>query len=178
MLLKSWEQLLSIRRIGGFYRTLVSEVKIEESGEEQIQTKRKYVKKTTTERKRSKELLAHFDTPERNYVLNTFPESLLRKKSKVPEGLYNTSETVARTIVDHLKKDLPPERPLIEVFPGPGHITQLLGNETSNPLVLYEPEEKFHKNLCVNSTLLCLCHENLIFINSFRKSLASLQTKT
>lgn len=145
---KPQQQLLIFRSIGGFYRTLSANVKIDE---DPARPKRKYVKKIATEaKKRSKELAAYFDTPERKHILSSYPEPMLRRKSKVPEGLYNTSESVARTIVDHLKKDLPPDKPLCELFPGRGHITKLLIEETKNQLLLYEPEEKFHKHLSVS----------------------------
>lgn len=146
MLFKSWEQLLAVRRLGGLYRTLVIDVKKEE---DQLLPKRKYVRKKPVEIKRPKELQSYFNTPERHHILSTFPEPMLRKKKKIPDGLYNTSEDAARIIVDHLKKDLPAERQLLEAFPGTGHITKLLINETKNHLLLYEPEEKFHESLSV-----------------------------
>lgn len=172
MLFKSWEQLLAIRRFGGLYRTLVTDVKVENDA---VPPKRKYQRRKQSE-KRSKDMLAYFDTPERKSVLELYPDNMLRKKSKIPDALYNTSETAARTIVDHLIKDLPPERPLLEVFPGRGAITKLLLKETENPLILYEPEDIFHKGLNVSSSALrSVCCDNFLkFI--IRQSSATLQT--
>lgn len=139
---------MTVRRVRGFYRSMVTDVKVEEFVEP---VKKKNTRKKSTEIKRSKEITAYFDTPERQHILNSYPEAMLRKKSKIPSDLYNTSPEAARIIVDHLKEDLPPERPILEVFPGEGHITKLLINETPNKLALYEPEMKFHKNLEVSS---------------------------
>lgn len=153
MLSKSHLRLLFTKRVCGIYRTLVTETNVEENVEP---VKKKTARKKPTElQKRSKDIMSYFNTPERQHVLNNFPESMLRRKTKIPEDLYCTSESVARKIVDHLKQDLPPERPVLEVFPGEGHVTKLLLNETQNKLILYEPEGKFHKNLEVNFVEYC-----------------------
>lgn len=144
---KSWLKLQFIRKPGGFYRTLVVDTKVEEDLEV---PKRKYVRKKPLESKASKDLLTYFSTPERENVLTSYPQQLYRKKSGIPEGLYNTSPKTARIIVDHLKKDLLPDRQLLELFPGQGHITKLLANETTNQLLLYEPEKDFLRGLTVS----------------------------
>lgn len=143
MLSKSKITLKLIRRVSGFYRTVVTETKIEEPV-------KKKPRKRTTEQKRSKEITAYFDTPERRHILDSYPEAILRKKMKIPDQLYNTSESAAMTIMNHLKKDLPPDRPIFELFPGQGLLTNLIIEETPNNLILFEPETKFHKNLEVN----------------------------
>jgi hypothetical protein len=148
MISKSQTTLLFIRRATGLYRTLTTEAKIEETAEP---AKKKTARKKSTETKRSKEILAHFDTPEKRHVLSSYPEAMLRRKLKIVGDLYNTSEETAQTIFEHLTEDLPANRPIVECFPGEGHLTNLLVNETPNKLLLFEPESKFNKNLEVSS---------------------------
>jgi hypothetical protein len=154
MLPKSQLRFLFSRRVTGFFRSLTTETKTEEEIAEPV--KKKTARKKPLETRRSKEIQEYFDTPERRHILSSYPNSIVRKKSKNVEDLYNTSKEVARTIVDHLKKDLPENMPILECFPGEGHITKLLVDETKNKIVLFEPESKFKKNLEVSLRLLAL----------------------
>lgn len=60
------------------------------------------------------------------------------------------TDSVASIIADILKKDLKPNKPIIEINPGPGLLTKHLINETENTLMLYEPNEAFYSELSVS----------------------------
>ena len=98
-----------------------------------------------------KEIISHFDVPEKRFVLNSFPEKILQRNRKDPDGLYIASEETARIIANVLEKDLNPNKLIVEANPGTGLLTKHLLNKTENDILLYEPKEHFHRHLNVSS---------------------------
>lgn len=136
-MLKSLNQLRSFRHAVCFHRTYVAESR----------RIRKWEKKNPAEQKISKEIQAYFGESSNEDVLKYFPDKLLKRKLRPPEGLYIATEDCARTVADILKKDLRPDQPILEVNPGMGVLSNKLIKETENDLLLFEPTEALNLNL-------------------------------
>uniref|UniRef100_A0A182TAI1 rRNA adenine N(6)-methyltransferase n=1 Tax=Anopheles maculatus TaxID=74869 RepID=A0A182TAI1_9DIPT len=96
-----------------------------------------------------KDILEHFQTADGMdaSVLKHFPPSIVRKSSLNTERFYVASRATAERIADVITQDLPPDRPLLEINPGPGLLTeQLLKRKVTN-LRLYETESAFEPRL-------------------------------
>ncbi|CRK90054.1 CLUMA_CG003775, isoform A [Clunio marinus] len=129
-------------------RTLVTEVNQDNvTSKKVVPAKKKKSFKTVTEPKTLKALEKHFKASEQKFVLQTFPEVLLKKRTRLPNGFYLTNKKMARVIADELIKDIRPEQSLLEMNPGAGLLTKILLKETENDLFLYEPLEHFHPAL-------------------------------
>lgn len=158
-MLTKLDKLRTLRRIIGihhrYYSAQISTDDLEDAVK--IKAPRKPRRKVSDDQqsnsdnlKMSRDMRQHFSIVEKKFVLSSYPESLLKKKTKLPTGLYNTCPNIARAIVDEVKKDLPEDRPILEVNPGTGTITNLLLRETKNDLFLYEPEPCFHPPIYVS----------------------------
>lgn len=99
-----------------------------------------------------KQIISYFDEPEKRFVLNSFPEKVLQKIRKNPDGLYIANDETARVIANALGKDLNPNKLIVEANPGVGLLTKHLLNKTENDVLLYEPKEHFHRHLNVSSS--------------------------
>lgn len=112
----------------------------------------------------SSEVYKHFNNEERKKALE-FPEGHFKKKRKtMSQEFYVADKLGAFKIIKHLKKNLPKEKPVIEINPGVGILTQLLINETSNDLFLYELDENLLSNLNVS---FCVKHSKESFITRY-----------
>lgn len=156
-MLMKLDKLASLRRFIGIQHRSYSAQMSTEDIDDDITTQKKQRRKPNTQDssndslKIAKDMRQHFSSVEKKFVLSSYPENLIRKKTKLPTGLYNTCPNIARVIVDEVKKDLPEDRPVLEANPGPGMITNLLLRETKNDLFLYEPDPFFHETLNVSS---------------------------
>lgn len=158
-MLTKFNKFTSLQRfINIHHRSYAARISTEELDEEVKETKpaaKKPRKKSTTSEtsndgKMAKEMRQHFSNVQKKFVLLSHPEHLVKKKTKLPTGLYLTCPNIAREIVDEVKKDLPEHRPILEANPGSGTITKLLLKETKNEMFLYEPEAFFHDSLKVS----------------------------
>ncbi|EAA00845.4 AGAP001720-PA [Anopheles gambiae str. PEST] len=80
-------------------------------------------------------------------VLKQFPPSILRKSSLSTERFYLANRTTAARIADVLTQDLPADRLLVEVNPGPGLLTEQLLQRNVQNLRLYETDASFEARL-------------------------------
>lgn len=101
------------------------------------------------EMKMPKDMKKYFESNKKENIMNAFPEKLLVKKQKTPEIIYIADKTTAKIISEHITKDLPADRPLIEVNPGAGILTQELKKMNVNDLRLFENDSFFTQTLKV-----------------------------
>uniref|UniRef100_A0A182Y3T3 rRNA adenine N(6)-methyltransferase n=1 Tax=Anopheles stephensi TaxID=30069 RepID=A0A182Y3T3_ANOST len=96
-----------------------------------------------------KDILEHFQTTDGMdaSVLKHFPPSILRKSSLNTERFYVANRATAERIADVITQDLPPDRLLVEVNPGPGMLTEQILKRKVNNLRLYETESAFEPRL-------------------------------
>uniref|UniRef100_A0A182MR20 Dimethyladenosine transferase 2, mitochondrial n=1 Tax=Anopheles culicifacies TaxID=139723 RepID=A0A182MR20_9DIPT len=96
-----------------------------------------------------KDVLEHFQTAEGMdaSVLRHFPPSILRKSSLNTERFYVANQETAEQIATVITKDLPPDRLLVEVNPGPGLLTEQIMKRNVTNLRLYETEPSFEMRL-------------------------------
>lgn len=150
MLAKLWRQN-SILRLS-HYRTLVTATSndaiINTETPKPRQIRRRKV--DLTEPNISKEILAHFNVPDRQFVLKSFAADLLKKRRMVVQGLYIADRDTAEVIGNNVLKNLRPDQSLMEMNPGLGLVTKRLLNESENDLLLYEPSTDFHPRLKVS----------------------------
>lgn len=147
MFLKAFRQFNIVR---SSHRTVVSQVKNEGFTNSEVPAKGKKKRMPATASKLSNEIKSYFSPHHREYILEKFPEKLLRRKTKTPESLYIVNEDSAKKIVQHLKANIASDKLLIEVNPGIGLLTKHLLNETSNDLLLYESNDSFIPELNVS----------------------------
>ncbi|XP_050069764.1 dimethyladenosine transferase 2, mitochondrial [Anopheles maculipalpis] len=104
---------------------------------------------TSAEHAIPKDILEHFQTAEGMdaSVLKHFPSSILRKSSLNTERFYIANRATAERIADIIAHDLPPDRPLLEINPGPGLLTKELLKRNITNLRLYETESAFEARL-------------------------------
>ena len=104
-------------------------------------------RKSSTEPRISKDIQSYFNNKEREFVLNQFPDKLLRKKVKTPENLYICDEGCAELIADYITKSDGNDKPIIEINPGLGLLSKHLLKRTKSDLMLYENNEFFNTEL-------------------------------
>ncbi|XP_050091458.1 dimethyladenosine transferase 2, mitochondrial, partial [Anopheles aquasalis] len=80
-------------------------------------------------------------------VLSLFPPNLLRKCSQNTERFYVADRSTALQVADILTRDLPTDRLLVEVNPGPGLLTTELLKQHKQNLRVYETEASFEDRL-------------------------------
>uniref|UniRef100_A0A182QP86 rRNA adenine N(6)-methyltransferase n=1 Tax=Anopheles farauti TaxID=69004 RepID=A0A182QP86_9DIPT len=132
------------------YRTIVSDVAVPESNKSRSR-KAKVVppSNSTTEPIISKDILEYFQTTRDMdaSVLKLFPASILRKSSLNTERFYVANRATANQIADVITQDLPPNRLLVEVNPGPGLLTEQILQRNVQNLRLYETDASFEAQL-------------------------------
>uniref|UniRef100_A0A4Y0BNV8 rRNA adenine N(6)-methyltransferase n=1 Tax=Anopheles funestus TaxID=62324 RepID=A0A4Y0BNV8_ANOFN len=94
-----------------------------------------------------KDLLEHFQTAEGMDVMKRFPPSILRKSSINTERFYVANRATAEQIANVVTNDLPPDRLLVEVNPGPGLLTEQIMKHNVTNMRLYETETAFEMKL-------------------------------
>ncbi|XP_049287852.1 dimethyladenosine transferase 2, mitochondrial [Anopheles funestus] len=94
-----------------------------------------------------KDLLEHFQTAEGMDVMKRFPPSILRKSSINTERFYVANRATAEQIANVVTNDLPPDRLLVEVNPGPGLLTEQIMKHNVTNMRLYETETAFEIKL-------------------------------
>uniref|UniRef100_A0A182VZM2 Dimethyladenosine transferase 2, mitochondrial n=1 Tax=Anopheles minimus TaxID=112268 RepID=A0A182VZM2_9DIPT len=96
-----------------------------------------------------KDVLEYFQSAEGMdaSVLRLFPPSILRKSSLNTERFYIANRETAKQIASFVTKDLPPDRLLVEVNPGPGLLTEHIMKRKVSNLRLYETEASFESQL-------------------------------
>uniref|UniRef100_A0A182JU81 rRNA adenine N(6)-methyltransferase n=1 Tax=Anopheles christyi TaxID=43041 RepID=A0A182JU81_9DIPT len=104
---------------------------------------------TKTETAIPKDVLEYFQTTSGMgaSVLKQFPPAFLRKSSLNTERFYVANLVTAERIAEVLTKDLPPDRLLVEVNPGPGLLTKQLMKRNVQNLRLYETDPSFEARL-------------------------------
>ncbi|ETN67550.1 RrnaAD, ribosomal rRNA adenine dimethylase [Anopheles darlingi] len=80
-------------------------------------------------------------------VLSLFPPNLLRKCSQNTERFYIADRSASQQVADVLTRDLPADRLLVEVNPGPGLLTSELLKKHKQNLRVYETESCFESRL-------------------------------
>jgi hypothetical protein len=103
-----------------------------------------------------KDVLKHFRHPDREIALEYPPTILVKSKKKIEGGLYIADKYAVDPIFDEVTKDLPPDKPIFEINPGLGLLTERLIKETKNLLVLCEPDK------------ICFEKMRVSFINNFK----------
>lgn len=180
-MLTKLDRLRTLRRFIGVqhrsYSAQISTHELDDDTKPAHRTKQRLQDETDV-LKMAKDMRQHFSNVEKRSVLTAYPEHLVKKKSKLPTGLYNTCPHIARAIVDEVKKDLPADRPILEANPGIGKITDLLLRETKNDLILYEPDSFFHDGLNVSCLLLLLSFDSYSYFINFSASKKTTKTET
>jgi hypothetical protein len=99
---------------------------------------------------RDRKTFQYFNHPDRSDALR-YPEILFKRRTiKKLEQFYVADNSGATIINEELKKNLPDDKPLMEVNCGVGLLTKKLLNETKNDLYLYESEKDLLENLTVS----------------------------
>uniref|UniRef100_A0A182JG70 rRNA adenine N(6)-methyltransferase n=1 Tax=Anopheles atroparvus TaxID=41427 RepID=A0A182JG70_ANOAO len=80
-------------------------------------------------------------------ILKLFPPTILRKSSQNTERFYVSNRATAQHIADVVSRDLPADRLLVEVNPGPGLLTEQLIKRNVKNLRLYETDVSFETHL-------------------------------
>lgn len=98
-----------------------------------------------------KEVYKYYNIADRK-VAHSFPDTFfVKKRGKTPDNFYIASNLAASTIAKSLKKELPPDKLIMEINPGIGLLTEKLITETDNDLFLYEAHEQLFDKLAVSS---------------------------
>lgn len=109
---------------------------------------RKALITTTADISVAEDVRRHFCTPELESIVRTFPAKFLRKQQRSPEHFYIANPLAASQIEPLLLDGLEDNRPLIEVNPGPGLLTQrLIDSGRVRDLRLYEANRNFVPSL-------------------------------
>lgn len=90
-----------------------------------------------------RDLFEHFCEIGKSEILDTFPGKVLKKKRKTVETFYNTERKNAEIIAEHLIKDFPEHKPILEINPGPGYLTEELLARCKNKLLVFEDSPEF-----------------------------------
>ncbi|XP_058056146.1 dimethyladenosine transferase 2, mitochondrial [Anopheles bellator] len=80
-------------------------------------------------------------------ILDLFPATILRKGNQTTERFYVADRSTARHIADVITRDLPEERLLLEVNPGPGLLTEQIFQRRSQNVQFFETDPSFEVRL-------------------------------
>lgn len=163
MLLGSCRQFIKFRVAICHHRSLQSEASNNEIPNQEPSTDLPPVKKTRkpkevkTQVKVTKEMKKYFEDQNQQAILDRFPNELFKIKKELKTGIaYIANENTARTIADHVAKNIRRDQTLMEANPGPGLLTEhLLKLTKHNRYLLYEPTPSFHSNLKVRQRFQC-----------------------
>lgn len=121
--------------------------------EEQIPLKPVKKKKKTPEKSKTNVLIHLENDANFQEIKDQIPEKLFKYRRVAPEGLYlinkDTAYDILFAILPYLQTSSAGESSLIEVNPGLGLLTDLLLNNWSREITLYEPNTQFVKALNV-----------------------------
>lgn len=109
--------------------------------------KRKRV--VNTDSKINREFLQYFGEEDKELIFKSFPDKTLKRKFKSPDHLYLADRKCAKTIAGFLTAHNTDEKPIVEVNPGIGLLTNELIENTGSKLILYELHDIFLPNLNV-----------------------------
>lgn len=136
-----------IKRFITNHHRLLSSSKILNEGAQSISRKNKNKPESV---KVSKDVVKHFDTPYRSAAFD-FPKSLMLKKRKKSNDVFYVADKLAASkIIKEFKKDLPANKPILEINPGIGLLTKYLIQDTPNDLFLYENDASMYDELLVS----------------------------
>ncbi|XP_026480269.1 dimethyladenosine transferase 2, mitochondrial-like [Ctenocephalides felis] len=119
--------------------------------EEQIPSKPVKKKEKTPEKSKTNVLIHLENDANFQEIKDQIPEKLFKYRRVAPEGLYlinkDTAYDILFAILPYLQTSSAGESSLIEVNPGLGLLTDLLLNNWSREITLYEPNTQFVKAL-------------------------------
>lgn len=130
------------------YCTQPASVAAKESDEKPAKTIKKGKREPRTV-KIPNDIVQYFTENNLQDVLSLFPNKLLTKKHKIPEHFYIAHPEAATIVAKHLFASCNDDRPLIEVNPGSGILTEKLFKSHLKSVRLYEVNDEFMPRLKV-----------------------------